>query len=89
MAIEPKSRRTRKAETMKSTGGFDITQVVGRVEIGDGEHTPYEAAFLAIAQFGMPGDFRFPAPMGEGEIRIVVEHDTPHELHSDIRNDVY
>jgi hypothetical protein len=69
--------------------GFDITQVVGRVEIGDGEHTPYEAAFLAIAQFGMPGDFRFPAPMGEGEIRIVVEHDTPHDLHSDIRNDVY
>lgn len=74
-----------KSRKVEPVTGFDVTQVIGRVEFNtNGDTTPYEAAFQAIAQFGMPGDFQFPAPMGEGTIHVSVAHETPHDLNSDV-----
>lgn len=52
--------------------GFDVTCTIGRVVLGDGEHTPHEAAMLLIAQHGAPGTFRFPSEE-PGEVVVTVE----------------
>lgn len=61
------SKTPRRTEPMV---GFDVTQVIGRVTLGEnGTQSPQEAAMLVIAQHGDPGDFQFPtgAPAGSGE----------------------
>jgi len=54
--------------------GFDVTCVVGRVTLGEGEHTPEQAAFLLIADHGAPGTYSFPSE-APGTIRVTVEHE--------------
>lgn len=59
--------KTRRTEPMV---GFDVTQVIGRVRLGEnGTQSPREAAMLVIAQHGEPGDFQFPtgSPAGSGD----------------------
>lgn len=38
-----------------------------------GTHTPVEAAFLLIANYGDDGEFSFRHPMGHGTVRVAVE----------------
>lgn len=55
------------------TPGFDVTCVIGRVELNrKGQHTPQEAAFLLIAQHDTDGTFTFPSEIG-GIVRVTVE----------------
>ena len=59
----------RKPLSKRDTSGFDVTCVVGRVEIGEtGEHSAYEAAFLLIAKHDAPGTYNFPG------CTLTVEH---------------
>jgi hypothetical protein len=53
---------------------FDVTCVAGRVYLDqDGDHTPWEAAMLLIANHtdGGSGEYTFPAPQG-GTVRVTV-----------------
>lgn len=61
-------QRRLEAERMN---GFDVTCTIGRVTFGDGEHTPYQAAFLLIAEHGAEGTFLFPAEQG-GMVEVTV-----------------
>jgi hypothetical protein len=52
--------------------GFDVTCVIGRVEVGpNGEHSPYEAAWLLIARHDTEGTFKF--ELGGMEHAITLE----------------
>lgn len=53
---------------------FDVTQVIGTVELGHGEHTPYVAAFEVIAEYSQPGTFTFPMENGQ-MCRVDVEYE--------------
>lgn len=64
---------------------------IGTVEVGDGEMTPTEAAFLLIARWGSAGEFTFPlGPLEEDgvcsvEVQFTGRRDDPTEpgaLHS-------
>jgi hypothetical protein len=54
--------------------GFDVTQVIGRVEFDqNGTMTPYESAFQVVAGFGDAGTFTFPGHDGT-IVRVTVEY---------------
>jgi len=56
--------------------GFDVTCVIGRVEFGKGDLTPYEAAFLLIARHDTDGHFTFPDGQG-GYYHVTREWECP------------
>jgi hypothetical protein len=64
--------RQRRIEAERANG-FDVTCVIGRVEFGEGDHTPHEAAFLLIANHDAPGTYSFPAER-EGTIEVTVNY---------------
>lgn len=69
--------RTRKGLADARRDGFDVTCVIGHVDIdGDGPHTPGQAAFLLIAERDTPGTYTFPMPNG-ATCRVSVDHDYP------------
>lgn len=71
--VHPEKRPTSRLESWR----FDVTQVVGTVEIdGNGEYSAYEAAMLVIARHDAPGTFTFPTPDG-GERRVTIEQSAP------------
>lgn len=51
---------------------FDVTCTIGSVYEGQGDVTPYQAAFLLIARHDAEGQFRFPND-GPGETIVTVE----------------
>lgn len=68
-----------RAERLARESGFDVTVTtsIGRVEHGQGDMTPTEAAFRLIAQWGNSGEFTF--PMGpdakDGMCHVEVKYD--------------
>jgi hypothetical protein len=56
---------------LDGSDGFDVTikSVIGRVEFGSGDKSPYAAAFNVIAESQMQGEFEFPGADGD---RVVV-----------------
>ena len=58
---------------MERITGFAVTAEIGWVEFSStGEHTPYQAAMLLIAQHGADGLYKFPSEDGgEHTVEIV------------------
>lgn len=71
MPTKSEIMRQRRFEAERANG-FDVTCTIGRVQFGEGDHTPQEAAFLLIAQHGADGTFEFPSESA-GPIRVTVE----------------
>lgn len=44
--------------------GFNVVCTIGRIEFGEGDVSPYEAAFSLIGRHGADGDYEFPAEDG-------------------------
>lgn len=65
----------RRSKRYAPAASFDVTCVIGTVEVGEGEHTPGQAAFLLIAQHDAPGHYSFPGPHEGSVIRVTVEHE--------------
>lgn len=72
--MEPKPHRKTREEKPDS---FLVTveREIGRVNVGgSGDHTPVEAAFLLVAQYGDVGTFRF--EYGGVKLTVTVDVDT-------------
>lgn len=67
--------RTRKTRT-PAPFTFDVTCVIGTVEVGEGEESPHVVAFKMIAEHDAPGTYTFPHANG-GTTRVTVEYDDP------------
>lgn len=70
-------RRDRAQREMRESGGFDITCTIGRVELGDGDTHPTEAAMQVIAKHAVhaDGSFTFPDVETGGMISVHVERE--------------
>ena len=58
--------------------GFDVTCIIGRVEPGNGDLRPHEAAMLLIARHDAEGQYSFPMSLG-GTQHVTVEFEAPVE----------
>ena len=53
---------------------FDVTCVIGTVEVGHGDESPHVVAFKLIAEHDAPGTYTFPSANG-GTTRVTVEYE--------------
>lgn len=69
-------RKSMRKPSRKPAGSFDVTCVIGTVELdgGVGGLSPHEAAFLLIAQHDAPGTYQFPMPDGR-TMAVTVDHE--------------
>lgn len=59
--------------------GFDVTCVIGRVDLTEKGDVPANvAAFMLIASHDAPGHYSFPMPMG-GKVNVAVDYEYPPE----------
>jgi hypothetical protein len=54
------SRKVRPKRPIAVPDGFDVVCTIGRVTFGNGDRSPYVAAFDLIAEHGAMGSFSFP-----------------------------
>lgn len=70
-----KQRPLRRKGSTPAPFTFDVTCVIGSVEVGVGDVPPHVAAFQLIAEHDAPGTYTFPHAVG-GQTRVTVEHVT-------------